>query len=186
MKKEEKKNKEILKNKIIKFLKEIYPYVIIVVAVLLIKAYIVSPIQVKGTSMDSTLRSGDIMILQKIGYDKQDIKRFDIVVIKHQNTKIIKRIIGMPGDTIRYRNNKLYINDKLYEEDYLDEGTTTEDFSLGDLFDGSKVPEGHYFVLGDNREESMDSRTLGYIEEDAIEGKALFTIFPFSRFGVKE
>lgn len=180
------KNKEKKGNPILRCLKEIYPYVIIIVVVLFVKTYIIAPIQVNGVSMDSTLHDGDIMLLNKLQYKRYGLKRFDIVVIKSRDTRIIKRIIGLPGDSVKVVDNTLYINDEKYEEEYLDEGTITNDFTLEELFDTDKVPEGKYFVMGDNRDDSLDSRILGFIDEEDVEGIASITIFPFNRIGSKK
>lgn len=187
MKEKNKKNEENKKdNKVLKFIKEIYPYIVIILVVLFVKSYIVAPIQVNGDSMKSTLHGGDIMILNKLQYKRNGVDRFDIVVIKSHNTHIIKRIIGLPGESIKVVDNVLYINNKKYDEPYLDKGTITEDFSLEELFDVEKVPKGSYFVLGDNREDSLDSRIIGFIDEKDIEGIAKLTLFPFDRLGSKE
>ncbi len=162
-----------------KFLKELYPYVLVIIIVLLIRAFIVTPIRVDGSSMENTLYNGDVMLLNKLD---NDFDRFEIVVINTENssTDIIKRIIGTPGDTIEYVNNELYINDQRVEENFL--RTETSDFSLSDI-GYSKVPEGYYFVVGDNRNNSSDSRTIGLINEKDIEGTASFIIYPFNKFG---
>jgi len=163
-----------------KIVKEYIGYVIIIALVLLIKEFVASPIIVSGDSMYSTLHDGDVMILDKLAYRNDNIKRFDIVVVKNNDKYIIKRIIGLPGDTIKYIDNTLYINEKIYVEKFLDEGTETG------YIDVEEIPEGFYYVLGDNREISLDSRKLGLIEKSEIEGKATFTIFPFNRFGTKK
>lgn len=180
---EEKEKKE---NKVLKFFKELIPYVIIIVVVLFVKTYIISPIQVNGISMTSTLHDGDIMLLNKLQYKRNGVDRFDIVVIKSHGTHIIKRVIGLPGDTIEVADNTLYINNKKYKESYLDKKTVTEDFTLEELLEEKKVPNGKYFVMGDNRKDSLDSRMIGFIEEKDIEGIASFTIFPFNRIGNKK
>ena len=166
-------------DKIKKLIKEYVPYIVILVVILLVKNYVVSPIIVNGDSMDSTLKDGDVMILNKM-YSTEDIERFDIVVIKYEGRYIIKRIIGMPGDEVKVEDNTLYINGKIYVQDYLDKETETENFLV------KEVPENHYFVLGDNREVSLDSRSFGPVSAEDIEGKAIYTIFPFNRWGVKE
>lgn len=159
--------------------KEILSYVIIIVIVLLIKHFIVTPIKVNGDSMNNTLKDKDIMILDKISYRFQDIKRFDIVVIKNDKEYLIKRVIGLPGETVEYKNNKLYINNKNVAEKFNHE--ETPDFILEE-----KIPEGYYFVVGDNRPVSNDSRYIGLIKEEDILGKTSFVIFPFNRFGNKK
>ena len=166
-------------DKLKKLIKEYIPYIVILVVILLIKNYVVSPIIVNGDSMDSTLKNGDVMILNKM-YTTEDIKRFDIVVIKYEGRYIIKRIIGMPGDEVKIEDNTLYINGKIYVQDFLDKDTETENFIM------KEVPKDHYFVLGDNREVSLDSRSFGPVSAEDIKGKAIYTIFPFNRWGTKE
>ena len=92
-------------------LKEIRVYLLIIVVVLLVKMFLVAPIRVNGESMMGTLHDKDIMILDKISYRFSPIKRFDIVVVKYKNDYLIKRVIGLPGEHIEYKNNKLYVND---------------------------------------------------------------------------
>jgi signal peptidase I len=164
-----------MNKKVIPMIKELYPYLIIIVLVLLIRTFLVTPIKVSGHSMDNTLQNREILILKK--YDK-NIKRFDIVVIDINGEKIIKRVIGLPGDKILYKNNKLYINGTYYKEPFLVKGTITEDYKLD-----STIPKGYYFVLGDNRANSADSRIIGLISKKEISGKTDFALFPFNRFG---
>ena len=174
-----------MKEKFIKNSKELLPYIITIIVVLLFKHFLFAPIRVNGDSMYSTLHDKDVMILNRL-YKPKDIKRYDIIVIRYNKKNIIKRVIGLPGDTIECVDNQLYVNGKIIKEDYLDKGTITNDFSLQDLFDVDTVPEGKFFVLGDNREVSLDSRSIGFIEPKDIEGQATFTIFPFNRFGAKK
>ena len=155
---------------------ELLPYVIIVVVVLLIKTFVVAPIRVNGASMDNTLKNKDIMLLDKISYRFEDIKRFDIVVVKHNNDYLIKRVVGMPGEKIMAKDNEIYINDKKIKSDF--EYSYTEDFE-------AFVPEGNYFLLGDNRVVSLDSREFGSFGKEDILGKTSLVIFPFNRFGFK-
>ena len=160
--------------KIFSMIKENLIYIIIIILVVLIKAYVVSPIRVNGASMEDTLYDKDIMILNEITYRFQDINRFDIVVVKTDSEYLIKRVIGLPGEIIRYEDNVLYINDQVVEEDFSHE--KTNDFEL-------RVEEGCYFVMGDNRINSTDSRILGAIPKKDIMGKTNFIVYPFNRFG---
>jgi len=160
-------------------LKEILSYIIIIVIVLLIKQFIITPIRVNGNSMNDTLVDKDVMILDKISYRFSNIKRFDIVVVKKNNEYLIKRVVGLPGEKLEYKDNKLYINDKFIEENFL--RRDTEDFILEE-----EIEDGHYFVVGDNRGDSLDSRILGLIKEEEILGKTSFVLFPFNRIGVKK
>lgn len=157
--------------------KEVLPYILIIILVILIKAFIFTPVIVNGSSMESTLYNKDIMILDKIGMRMNGIKRFDIVVIQTKNTKIIKRVIGLPGESIECKGGNIYINGKKIEDDY--GSNPTKDFELVD------IPKDTYFVLGDNRGNSLDSRILGPISKEDILGYATFTLFPFTRFGKK-
>ena len=167
-----------------KVFKEIYPYIIIIISVLIIRKFIVTPIRVIGPSMMHTLIDGDIMILDKISYRFKNIKRFDIVVISSLDKPIIKRVIGLPGDIVESKNNKLYINGEEIKEDYLDGDAITSSFSVESISGVEKIPKGYYLVLGDNREESQDSRAIGLIKRSQIEGKTSLTVFPFNRIGM--
>lgn len=168
---------DIKENKIKKIIKEYIPYIIAIILVLLLKRYIVSPIKVNGESMMNTLEDGDIMILNIIGYRFSDIKRFDIVVVNEGNEYIIKRVIGLPGEKVTYKDNQLYINNKKVKDKYGSD--VTNDFSI-------KVGKNSYFVLGDNRTNSMDSRVFGTFKKKDILGKTNLIIFPFRRFGTKK
>ena len=172
-----------MKEKVIDFIKEISVYVIIILIIILLKIYVISPIIVNGTSMDPTLENGDIMILNKIGYRITKIKRFDIVVIKYKDELLIKRVIGLPGEKIKYVNNTLYVNGKKLDEEF--DKTYTYNFSLKEI-GSTTVPDDSYFVLGDNREVSKDSRSIGFIDREDIVGKSSLTLFPFNRFGTKK
>ena len=145
------------------------------------------PFTVSGASMYPTLHNGDRMVLSKIG----DIHRFDVVILKapDENVEYIKRVIGMPGDTVEMKSGVLYINGKKVDQPFINtealakQTVFIDDFTLESLTGEAKVPEGKYFVLGDNRGVSKDSRMIGFIDRSAIEGKAVFTIWPFGRIG---
>ena len=127
--------------------------------------------------MDPTLKDGDFMLLNEIGYHIGNIERFDIVVIHRGDEYLIKRIIGLPGEEVKYLDDKLYINGKYVKENFSHKKTSDfPTYTLGD---------NEYFVMGDNRTNSKDSRMIGSISRDEILGKASLTIFPFSRFGNK-
>lgn len=163
-----------------KILKEILEYVIIIVVVILFRHFLYSPIRVSGSSMEPTLYDADIMILNKIGYKINGLKRFDVVVVNYDNEKIIKRVIGLPGEHIEYKDDVLYVNGKIIKEDY--DRKITSDFSLEDL--GEKIiPEDKYLVLGDNRPISKDSRIIGLVDKKDIEGYTSFVLLPISKFG---
>mgnify|MGYP003295478480 CR=1 FL=1 len=160
-----------------KLVKEIVPYLIIVIVVVLIRSFIVTPVQVDGDSMYPTLKNNEILILKK--YDKS-YKRFDIVVFNYNDSKLVKRIMGLPGETIYYKNNELYINNNKIND--VDLSVVTNDFNLEEI-GYTVIPEGYYFVLGDNRSNSLDSRRIGLVSKDSILGTTNFSIFPFNTFG---
>ena len=164
-----------------KIIKELYPYVVIVVLVVLIRTFVITPVIVSGDSMKPNLNDGELLLVRKIGYNSSTIKRFDIIVVKEEKDEIIKRVIGLPGEHISYKNNKLYVNDKLVEETYT--FRDTEDFNLEEICTCRKIPEGKYLVLGDNRPISKDSRQLGLIDAESIEGKAILRIWPITKIG---
>ncbi len=161
-------------------IKSILPYIIIIVVVLFIKAFIVTPIKVNGESMHPTLEEGDIMILNKTAYYFNEPKRFDIVVVDMPDEYLIKRVIGLPGEHIEYKDNTLYVDGKEIEEDF--EHGKTEDFNIKEL-GSDTVPEDSYLVMGDNRENSLDSRELGFMKIDQLLGRTSLIILPFNRIG---
>ena len=159
------------------YFNEYISYIIVIILVLLFKKFVVSPIKVNGSSMFKTLHDGDIMILNIIGYRFSDVERFDIVVVDEGDEYLIKRVIGLPGETIEYKDNQLYVNGKKVKENYGSE--KTDDVKV-------KVSKDSYFVLGDNRTNSLDSRYFGAFKRKKILGKTKLTIFPFNRFGNKK
>lgn len=160
--------------------KTLLPYIIIIVVVLFIKAFIVTPIKVNGESMYPTLEEGDIMILNKTAYYFNKPKRFDIVVVDMPNEYLIKRVIGLPGEHIEYKNNTLYVDGKKIEENF--KHGKTDDFNIKEL-GSDTVPSGYYLVLGDNRGNSLDSRELGFMKEEQLLGRTNLIILPFDRIG---
>ncbi len=156
---------------------EIKDYIFIILAVVLIRTFIVTPAIVDGGSMDNTLENGQLVLINKFIYRFDDINRFDIVVINNDadSDKIIKRVIGLPNEIIEYRDNILYINGKKVEAEigFID----TEDFI-------AKTGENEYFVLGDNRPISKDSRYFGSFKKNKILGRVTIRLFPFSKFGL--
>lgn len=156
-----------------KVIKEVIPYIVIVVVVVLIRTFIITPVRVDGDSMKNTLKNGDILLLYKLS----SINRFDIIVLDEEkdNEKIIKRVIGMPGETVAIKNGKIYINDKVIDDEY----------AYGQTSDYNKVTlkDDEYFILGDNRLISKDSRYFGPIKDNEIKGKIVFRLFPFTKIG---
>ena len=163
------------------FIIDFVKLIVVIIVILFLMIYVVSVTQVVGSSMSSTLESGDVLILNKFKYRFMDVERGDIISLEYADTKyLIKRVIGMPGDTISIKDNTLYINGEIYIENYLDEGLVYDDFELSSL-GFNRIPEDMYLVLGDNREDSLDSREIGLINKDEIIGKVSFRIWPLNK-----
>lgn len=163
------------------FFKELVPYVVIVFIVALIRTFIATPVRVNGDSMYPYLKDGEILVLNKVD---TNYKRNDIIVAQALNTKIIKRVIAVPGENVEYKDCKLYINGEEVK-DFVTE-CITEDFTLEDLYGYVTIPDNYYFVMGDNRKASTDSRDyrVGLISKDKIQGKAVFRLTPFKKIGM--
>lgn len=166
--------------------KEILSYLLLIVAVLLIKSFVITPVKVSGDSMYETLHHGDIMMLNRLAYRFSNIKRGDIVVVKEEGSKLIKRVIALPGETVEAFENKVLINDEELLEDYLSEKVITDDFAYKAISQKKVLRDDEYFVMGDNRQSSSDSRVFGPIIKKNILGRTSFTIFPLTRIGIKK
>lgn len=157
-----------------------------------IKAFLFERALVDGNSMNDTLFNNQQLIVYKLGYMFHPPRRGDIVVLEHDPGKYnkylplpdpdevdyVKRVIGVPGDKVDIKNNHVVINNKVQKEPYVKGNTYVEsiDFPI-------TVPKNKILVMGDNREESFDSRRFGLISYSRIRGKALFRIFPIKAFG---
>ena len=151
-------------------LKEILPYIIILVAVILFRTFIATPVIVNGPSMQETLHTNDILILRRTS----KINRYDIVVANHNGDKLIKRVMGIPGDKVKCVSGIIYVNNE-----------EVSNYGYGTSFDFAQVilGENEYFLIGDNREDSLDSRYFGPVEKSNISGVADFRVFPFTKIG---
>ncbi len=159
---------------------------IAVVLAAFIRYFLFAPIVVDGLSMMPTLHDQDRMIVNKFSYKIGKPERFDIIVFHAPEDKdYIKRVIGLPGDKIEYRNDTLYVNGEAYEEPYLNDfknqvidGPLTEPFTLEEVTGQEVVPEGHLFVMGDNRRYSKDSRHIGTIPMEKVLGSTSMIYWP--------
>lgn len=143
--------------------------------------------KVQGNSMVPTFHTGDYLITEKLSYRFREPKRGEIIVLKNprdESQDFIKRIIAVPGDTIEISNNTVYLNDQSIKESYLPPGTPTPVGAF--LTEGIpvKVANNQYFVIGDNREHSSDSREWGPVTKKEIIGKAFFRYFPPQSIGL--
>lgn len=164
--------------------KEIFSWIftifIAIILALLIRTFICEPVMVKQTSMYPTLNDSDKVLASKISYIISDPEFQDIAVVKiDENNDYVKRVIGLPGDSVEIKNSKVYVNGEEIQEPYISEELTYNDYPL------TVVPENQYFVLGDNRPNSKDSRDneIGMISREQFKAKIVFRILPFSSFG---
>jgi len=159
------------------FIRDASKYLFIMLVVLLVFVYVFSFQQVVGPSMTPNYLEGEVFLLNKFKYRITDVKRFEVIVLESDQSKyMIKRVIGLPGEHIEYKENKLYVDGKEVLEEFTKNGDT-EDFDINVLGE-DKIPDGYYFVVGDNRVNSQDSRSYGFISKEDIVGKVEFRIWP--------
>lgn len=158
---------------------------IVAICIVFVPEYVIQRTIVDGTSMESTLQHKDNLLVEKVSYRFSDPKRFDVIVFypfgKDNDAYYIKRVIGLPGETIQIIGDTIYINGEELKEDYGKDSMTKSGIAKEPLTLG----EDEYFVLGDNRTVSEDSRypEIGPVTRDKIAGKAILRIYPFSKFG---
>lgn len=150
-----------------------------------------APVMVEGDSMEETLSDGDYLLMNRYS----DIERFDVVIFPdplddttdEEEKLFVKRVIGLPGDEIEFEGEQLFLNGEEIEEEYLDysKDYSFASFSLETLLGYEEVPEGHYFVLGDNRNpgKSQDSRVFSFVDGESVIGKVSLRYWPFDQFG---
>lgn len=162
------------------------------ITIYLITSFIVKPVVVSGSSMEPTLKDKDIGFSYVITKQLFGIKREAVVTVyvEEDDQYIVKRVIGLPGETIYSKDGIIFINDKPVVESYLDKdfisttmGTSQRPFTSD--FDKLKIPDNHYFLMGDNRPRSKDSREYGPFHQDSILSNSLLVIYPFDHFGPK-
>ena len=161
------------------FFKDAIKYIFIIVLVFVIIMYVFTLEQVVGPSMENTLKSGDVVVLNKFIYGIKDIKRGEIISFNYADTKyLIKRVIGLPGENVKIENNKVIIDGKILKENYIGD-IPVNNFYLSSLgYD--KIPDDMYLVLGDNRSNSMDSRNpkVGLVKKKDIIGRVKLRVWP--------
>ena len=200
-KKGKKKEKRTVGQEILSWILTI---VVAVVAALVIRSVIFEPVRVDGISMDDTLANGEIMFVSKYDYsstwltlpwqsdeDKENApkftigegpQRFDVVICRYPgrgDTNFVKRVVGLPGDTIQVIDGYLYVNGEKMDEPYINDAYRSGHLNT---FGPAEVPEGQYFVMGDHRNNSNDSRSVGPIDRNMIVGHVRQVVFPFGQW----
>jgi signal peptidase I len=152
--------------------------VVAIVLAVLIRLFVVEPFYIPSGSMEPTLKEHDRIIVSKLNYHVQDPKRGDIIVFKYPvdpRRNFVKRLIATGGETVQVKNSQIYINGEPVAEDYLPRNLRFNNYGP------VTVPEGQYFMMGDNRNNSDDSRVWGFLPKDLIVGKALVIYWPLPR-----
>ena len=156
--------------------------VISVAIAAIVIVFLYQPVKVEGTSMMPWLRDQERIFVNKFVYRFEDIRRGDVVVFRFPldpSKSYIKRVAGLPGDEVEIIHGELHVNGQPVDEPYL-----REEYQDASTYSRTKVPGGHYYVLGDHRNTSNDSRTWGTVPRDYIVGKAVFAYWPLEQFGV--
>ena len=163
-----------------------------VLAAIVISHFVIKPVKVKGSSMYPTLKDGDYAVSNVMGKTVGNIDRFDVVIIyvPEKSEYIVKRVIGLPGETVEYTGNQLYINEKAMNEPFLNEEykkSYKEDTGTNFTSDVAPITLGddEYYCLGDNRPRSSDSRVYGAFHKAQIKSKGVCVLYPLSEAGVE-
>ena len=162
--------------------------VVALVISIVLYLFIMTPHEVIGNSMHPTYQNGEYLMANKLLYKFNEPQRGDVIIFKYSDTQdFIKRVIGLPGDKVMLKDGHIYINDKLVDESsYLSNSIYTNGGEFLHEGETITVPEGQYFVCGDNRPHSSDSRTFGPITKENIKGKAWLVYYPFSQFRIAQ
>jgi signal peptidase I len=172
----------MITTKILNALTDLFEFIIIgIIVTTLVFLFLGQPVKVTGDSMLPNFADGEHIIAEKISIKYARIERGEVVILKHpqHNFLLIKRIIGLPGEKFKISQGNIYINGKMLEEDYIENGKTP---AYGQLKENVEVtiPQNYYIALGDNRKNSSDSREWGAINESHIVGKSFLVYFPFT------
>ncbi|WP_373895665.1 signal peptidase I [Virgibacillus natechei] len=170
--------------------RRIIPVIIFaLVLVVVFRSLLFASYKVDGESMEPTLQDGNLLMVNTFIYDITEVDRFDVIVFHaNKQSDYVKRVIGLPGDMIEYKDDSLYVNGEQKEEDFLesfaeasDSTPFTNDFTLTDITGNDEVPEGKLFVMGDNRQDSLDSRSFGFISASQLVGKVDIKYWPLNQ-----
>ena len=179
------KKREILYRPHEPVIKAIVDIIVIVCVAFLMVNFFFDNTSITGHSMNNTLKNNDVMLVNKVAYKYRDPKRYDVIIFKPNIGNVsdyyTKRIIGLPGETVQIIDGKVYIDGEVLKDDVIDEVI----FNAGNASKPIKLGYNEYFVLGDNRNNSDDSRfsNVGFVKYEDIVGMPWFVVYPFSSFG---
>ena len=161
---------------------------------LVVKVFLLQAFYIPSLSMSPTLRVGDRVLVNKLSYRLHDVNRGDVIVFERPASEtsstipdLIKRVVGLPGESISFIDGAVYVDGKRLDESYLSDGTVTSSANAPNKCTAEApwvVPSGQVWVMGDNRSDSKDSRYFGSIDESTIVGRAFVTVWPLGRFGL--
>ena len=171
------------------FMQEIVKFSLIALLVVLpIRLYVAQPFIVRGASMDPTFHTGDYVIIDQITYRFEDPKRGDVIIFQHPDTPsiyLIKRIVGLPGETVEIAGKQITVRNKTTgESKVLDQSYLADEKLSNEFLPPTTLEKGEYFVMGDNRKQSSDSRVWGVLPRESIAGRAFIRLFPFNQVGL--
>lgn len=178
------KDENVKPSPVVRVLQEAWPYAVVIIGVVLLNTFIFVNAKIPSGSMEKTIMTGDRLFGSRLAFKNVDPQRYDIVIFKYPDDEsrlFVKRVIGLPGETVTIVNGKVYINDS--KEPLLDSFCPEKPTGS---FGSFKVPEGCYFMLGDNRQHSNDSRfwTNKFVEKGKIIGKAGLRYWPLTKIGM--
>ncbi|HSP09199.1 MAG TPA: signal peptidase I [Candidatus Dormibacteraeota bacterium] len=171
---------------LLSLLREFFEVIVLAVILYFGISFAIQAVHVEGLSMFATLNDNDYLIADKVDYRFHTPQRGDIIILRpptDNSQDFIKRVIALPGERLLIRDGTVYINGHKLDEPYLPEAWTTFNNWPANGSDGQVMGPNDYFVMGDNRNRSQDSRVFGPIRQDRIDGRAWFRIWPFSSFG---
>jgi signal peptidase I len=168
--------------------RDLLEVVVLALALYLAASATVQTVHVVGDSMNPTLQTQDLLIASKLDYRLHDPQRGDIIILKSPldpSKDYIKRVIGLPGDRVLIRDHTVLINGRALTEPYVQTWVTSPNWpATPDAVDGELVPPGMYFVMGDNRDHSSDSRVFGWVSRDQVDARAVVRVWPVAHFDV--
>ncbi|MDD3048522.1 MAG: signal peptidase I [Bacilli bacterium] len=161
----------------IEFLKDALKYIVIIAIIILLRIFVLTTTEITGPSMEPNLYEKNIVLVDQLTKNFNGLNRFNVVVIKRSTSYVVKRIIGLPGEKIKYKDNNLYINGEILKD-------TDKLMGITSNFNEITIPENEYYVMGDNREDSTDSRVFGTITKKSIVGEPFLTVWPLNKIKI--
>lgn len=159
----------------------------VVIVAFVIRSLLAQSFRVEGSSMEPNFHNRELVLVEKVSFRLRQIKRGDVIVLvapDQPKIDLIKRVVGLPGETLRIQANKIFIDDRQLRESYLKTNEITQAVGAPDQPYVISLKPGEYFVLGDNRQSSKDSRSIGAIPQKNIVGKVFIVIWPTKNFGL--